>query len=213
MKGTDMGYLGLDFIILSIVLLLSISFVLYYFRIEIKRIFYKEAFYDVFIIELMEILKTNYSYIHFNLNIIEDSKSQSNPIARKYIILDDIIKQFSKVELDKTRYPKSTPPNLHWNGYTFNSEPNKKKLPIDWKQRKNALLTRDAQRCFRCGNNINLSNTQIHLIKSLETGGKYFLENLLPICNDCNKILTLSFPNEKIKFLDIKEKLYSLIKK
>ncbi len=207
-----MRYLGLDFIILSVALLIFISFFVYYFRNEIKKLFYKDTEYDIFINELKEYLIVHYTYISFNLDIIENSKSELNPNTRKYIIIDDIVNQFAKIELDNTRYPKSTPNNLHWDGYTFNCEPNKKKLPIDWKLRKNALLTRENQKCFRCGNSINLNNTQIYLIKSLENGGKYFLENLIPICNDCNKILTLPSSNRNIKSLNIKDNLYHLVK-
>ena len=72
-----------------------------------------------------------------------------NPDTRKYLIIDNIIKQYLNLQLDKTKFPKGMPKNLHWSGYAFHSEPNKNKLPPDLIKRKNALLIRENKKCFR----------------------------------------------------------------
>jgi len=48
------------------------------------------------------------------------------------------------------------------------------------------------------------------MIRSLEDGGKYYLENLIPVCKDCEKILSKN--SKKMKYLNIKDDLYSLVK-
>ena len=202
-----MFFLGLDFIISSIIWLMIVFIFAFIFRKHLKKFFYKDISFDVFYKNLKDFLKENYPSIEFDFEIFETSKSEPNPTARKYLILDNIINQYSSLKLDSSKYPTSASPSLQWNNYTFNSEPNRDKLPIDWAQRKNALLIRDEKKCFRCSKHIDLSTVQIHMIRPLKSGGKYFLENLVPLCRDCDKILT-----NKVKHLDIKENLYALVK-
>jgi len=201
------AFLGLDFIVSSLIWLLVVILFVFIFRKHLKKFFYKDVYFDVFYKNLKDFLVENYPQTEFNFSIIETSKSEPNPNARKYLILDDIINQYISLKLDSSKYPKTSPQNLQWSSYIFNSEPNRDKLPTDWVQRKNALLIRDEKRCFRCSTKIDLNTIQIHMIRTLENGGKYFLENLIPICKDCDKIV-----NKKIKHLDIKENLYTLVK-
>jgi 5-methylcytosine-specific restriction endonuclease McrA len=77
-------------------------------------------------------------------------------------------------------------------------------------QRKNALLIRDNKKCFRCSKHIDINHTNIYMIRSLKDGGKYYLENLIPVCKDCEKILSKN--SKKMNYLDIKENLYNLVK-
>ena len=112
-----------------------------------------------------------------------------------------------KLELDKEKFPKPISKELQWGSYTFNCEPNKDKLPKDWMQRKSALLIRDKKKCFRCSKKLDINSVHVHMIRALEEGGKYYLENLLPVCRDCEKILT-----KRVKSLDIKDQLYDLVK-
>ncbi len=202
-----MVFLGLDFIVSSLIWLFVILLFVFLFRKHIKEFFYKDISFDIFFKELKQHLEQKYPELRFDFSIIETSKSELNPNARKYLILDDIINQYVAIKLDPSKYPKTSPQSLQWGSYIFNSEPHRGKLPPDWAQRKNALLIRDNKKCFRCSTLINLNDIQIHMIKSVENGGKYFFENLIPLCKDCDKIL-----NNKIKHLDIKEDLYSLVK-
>ena len=202
-----MAFLGLDFVISSIIWLFVVILFIFLFRKHLKKFFYKDISLDVFYRDLKNFLSQNYPKVKFNYKIIETSKSEPNPTARKYLILDDIINQYTSLKLDSSKYPTTSPQSLQWSSYIFNSEPNRNKLPSDWAQRKNALLIRDSKSCFRCSTQINLNTIEIHMIRSLENGGKYFLENLIPVCKDCDKIL-----NKKVKHLDIKDNLYSLVK-
>ncbi len=202
-----MAFLGIDFIVSSIMWLLVVILFAFVFRKHLKKFFYKDISFDIFYKNLRSYLLETYPEVKFDFSIIETSKSEPNPNARKYIILDDIINQYSSLKLDSSKYPSVSPQNLQWSSYIFNSEPNKDKIPKDWVKRKNALLIRDNKKCFRCSTKVDLNTIQIHMIRSLEKGGKYFLENLIPMCKDCDKIL-----NKKIKHLDIKENLYELVK-
>ncbi|MEA3498987.1 MAG: hypothetical protein U9R16_08010 [Campylobacterota bacterium] len=205
-----MAFLGLDFIISSLIWLIFISLFLFIFREKIKMFFYKEGTFDIFIYNLKEYLKKTYPDLKFDFSIIENSLNEPNPNARKYQILDDIINQYTNIKLNSSKYPQATPQKLQWGSYIFNSEPNRDKLPKDWVQRKNALLIRDNKRCFRCSKVLDLNSIQIYMIRDLTKGGKYFLENLLPMCKDCDKILNKD--NQKVNHLDIKHALYDLIK-
>ena len=202
-----MAFLGLNFIISSLIWLFIISVFIFVFKKHFKQFFYKDISFTVFYKDLKSFLKQNYPEIEFDFSIIETSKSEPNPNARKYLILDNIINQYCYLKLDSSKYPSSSSHSLQWSSYIFNSKPNRKKLPVDWVQRKNALLIRDEKKCFRCSTQINLNTIHIHMIRPLENGGKYFLENLIPLCKDCDRIL-----NKKVKYLDIKENLYNLVK-
>jgi hypothetical protein len=205
-----MAFLGLDFIISSLIWMIVIFVSVILFRKQIKKFFYKEVSFDIFNNNLIIYLNDTYPSIVFDFLIMQTSQSEPNPNTRKYLIVDNIITQYMKLELNKNNYPSGTEQSLQWGSYIFNSEPNKNKLPSDWVQRKNALLTRDHQKCFRCSKSININLTQIHMIRSLENGGKYFLENLIPVCYDCKKILDKD--TKKLKHLDIKENLYDFVK-
>ena len=84
----------------------------------------------------------------------------------------------------------------------------KNKLPTDWIQRKNALFLRDNRKCFRCSTYIDMNTMYPKLLRSLKDGGKYHLENLIPLCSDCDKLL--SDDPKKQSFLNIKDNLYEI---
>ncbi|MEA3512119.1 MAG: HNH endonuclease signature motif containing protein [Campylobacterota bacterium] len=201
-----MYFLGLDFIISSLIWLIVIVAFVFTFRKVIFKRFYKHETLDIFLGKLKGYLKKTYPDITFNFSIIKESLEEPNPNLRKYIIADDIINQFYSLKLDKIKFPKSTPQKLHWSSYIFNSEPNKNKLPSDLSKRVNALLLRDNKKCFRCSKHIDMYTANIYMIRKLEDGGKYYLENLLPLCKDCDKIL-----NNKSTTLNIKDELYDII--
>ena len=109
------------------------------------------------------------------------------------------------LKIDSDKLPKTTPQDLQWSSYIFNCEPNRNKLPPDWMQRKNALLIRNHKQCIRCSKHIDINAIEIYMIRPLIKGGKYFLENLLPVCKDCDRIL--SKDSKKMNHLDIKDNL------
>ena len=204
-----MYFLGLDFIISSIIWISVVMVFAFVFRKQLTSFFYKNNSFDIFISKLKIFLEKNYPEIEFDYSIIKQSKSEQNYDARKYIIVSDIIDQFTKIKIDSNKLPNATTQNLQWGSYIFNSEPNKNKLPSDWAQRKNALLIRDNKKCIRCSKHIDMSSIEIYMIRSLLKGGKYFLENLLPVCKDCDKILSKDSKN--MNHLDIKNDLNDIV--
>lgn len=199
--------LGWDFVFSSSLWLSIIFSLIFIFREPIKKLIYGKRGFNLFLSKLKTYLEKTYPDIKFDYSIIEKSKNESNPDTRVYLIVDDIIDQYMKLELKKEKFPKPITKDLQWGSYTFNCEPNRDKLPKDWMQRKNALLLRDNKKCFRCSKKVDINSVQVHMIRSLNEGGKYYLENLLPVCKDCEKILT-----NKVKNLDIKDALNDIAK-
>lgn len=185
-----MYFLGTDYVVSSIIWLTVVGIFVFAFRKKIFKRFYEDEPFTEFLYYLKEYLEKNFPKLKFDLSIIEKSESEPNPDTRKMIIISDIITQFTNLKLDKSKLPTVTPPSLHqWDGYVFNCEPNRQKLPPDWIKRKNALLQRDHKLCFRCTKSIDMGTMDIHMLRSLNEGGKYYLENLIPVCKDCKKIL------------------------
>ena len=204
-----MYFLGTDYVVSSLIWLTLVGIFVFAFRKKIFKRFYKEDNLEEFINSVQIYLKKNYPELKFDLSIVQASESEPNPETRKFMITSDIVTQFSNLKLDKTKFPKNTPPSLHnWNGYVFNCEPNKQKLPPDWAKRKIALLQRDNKKCLRCTKTIDFKDADIHMIRSLSEGGKYFLENLIPVCRDCKKLLEND--PKKSKSLKLKEDLENI---
>ena len=204
-----MYFLGTDYIVSSLLWLLIIFIFVFTFRKQIKKLFYPKTTLDLFLSKLKIYLEKTYPDIKFNYDIVENSKSEKNPELRKYLIADEMIDQYKRIKIDQSKYPKTTAKELQWNSYVFNCEPNKDKLPTDWMQRKNALFLRDHKKCFRCSTYVDLNTLYPKMIRSLKDGGKYYLENLIPLCSDCDKLLSDN-PN-KSSFLNIKDKLYEIV--
>jgi len=204
-----MYFLGTDYIVSSLLWLLAIFAFVFTFRKHIMKLFYPKTTLDLFLSKLKTHLSKTYPDIKFDFTIIEISKSEKNPELRKYMIADDMIDQFHRIKIDKERYPKTTPQELQWSSYVFNSEPHRDKLPKDWAQRKNALFLREHRKCFRCSTYIDLSSLYPKLIRPLKDGGKYYLENMIPLCSDCDKLL--SDNPKKSSFLNIKDTLYEIV--
>lgn len=204
-----MYFLGTDYVVSSIVWLTIIFSLVFTFRKPIMQLLYPQTSLDLFIAKLKHYLKENYPERKFDLSIIEASKIEKNPDARKYIIIGDILEQYKKIKLDKNSFPQSTPTSLRWDGYVFNCEPDRDKLPPDWVKRKNALIIRDHKKCIRCSKKVTLSTISIHLIRPISNGGKYYLENLISVCKDCEKIL--SNDPKKIANLHIKDDLDNIV--
>jgi hypothetical protein len=207
-----MYFLGTDYVVSSIIWLTLVGVFVFAFRKKIFKRLYPDDPLEPFIESVEEYLKKNYPKVNFDLSIIEKSESEPNPDTRKLAITSDIVSQFINIKLDKSKFPKVTPPELHkWDGYVFNCEPHKQKLPPDWAKRKAALLQRDHKLCLRCTKSIDMNSIDIHMIRSLKEGGKYYLENLIPVCKDCKKLLAND--PKKSKNLQIKEDLEDLVLK
>lgn len=200
-----MHFLGLDYIISSIIWLLILFSIIFVFRERIKNYLYPQVSLDLFLTKLKLYLHENHPKIAFDFMIVEETKNEKNPDIRKFAIIGNILEQYKKHPLNPNDYPQATPPSLRWDSYVFNCEPNKDKLPPDWEKRKNALIIRDKKSCLRCGKKVTQFTIAVHLIRPVNNGGKYHLENLLSLCKDCEKIL--SKDPKKMANLQIKEDL------
>lgn len=205
-----MYFLGTEYIVSSLLWLSVIAAFVFAFRKPIMKLFYKKVTLDLFINKLHLYLAKTYPDIKFDYSIIEQSKEEQNPELRKFIIVDHIINQFKSIQIKTEKYHKNTPKDLQWSSYLFNCEPNKDKLPKDWMQRKNALFVRDHRKCFRCSTYIDIQTMHPKMIIPLKDGGKYYLENLIPLCADCDKLLS-DDSKKKNGFLNIKDKLYHIV--
>ena len=204
-----MIYLGYDFIISSLLWLFGISIFVFAFRKHILKILYPHTTFDLFLSKLKIYLDKTYPLVKFDLSIIEQSKHDKNPNSRPFTIIDNILKQFKDLKIEESKLPKSTPQSLQWSGYIFNCEPNRDKLPPDWVKRKNALIIRDHKKCLRCSKTVTLNSIKIHMIRSLENGGKYHLENLIAVCKDCEVILNND--TKRLHQLTIKDELNLIV--
>ncbi|MCK5293922.1 MAG: HNH endonuclease [Arcobacteraceae bacterium] len=207
-----MNFLGNDFIISSSIWLIVVFTFIFTFRKKIFSFYYKESDFDKFVTLLKEYLDETYPKINFNFHFVETLEDEPNPDAKKYALIDNIINQYITLELNST-HNKSIPTNKLWGSYTFNSKPNKTKLPEDWLQRKALIFERDEKTCQRCSKKTTIQESDIFMLTPLEKGGQYYFENLLLVCIDCMKIENHKRDTSlNLKYLDIKDELYSLVK-
>ncbi len=201
------SFWGLDFIISATILIVVAFTILYIYRDKIRRFFYKETNFDLFIKKLKGYLLTNHPKINFDFRIIENSQSEQNPLARCYIIIDNIINQFTNKDIKINGSNKAITQNNLWDSYTFNAKPIGNKLPDDWAKRKLIVAQRDKNICQRCGAYTKPETTHLFLVKSIKDGGQFYLENLVIICKNCHRVTT----NKDLKYLDIRDNLNSLV--
>jgi len=179
---------------------------LYYFREKIFRFYYKKFDVNTILQNIKNYLETNHPFIEFNFEILNKSKTEQNPEIRIAMVIDNLVSQFINAKFDTTKLSLNISQDKLWDSYTFNSTPVKSKLPNDWAKRKVVALQRDNNTCQRCGINLKADKAKLHIIHPIKDGGKYYLDNLVILCNDCDKISSKANTN----YLDIKEKLYDL---
>jgi hypothetical protein len=204
-----MYFLGTDYVVSSILWLVAIGFFVYTVKDPVLRYFNNKGNFQEFENDIKQYLKETYPDVKFDYTIIDTTKNEPSEELRKNMIIDDIVTQFKKLTLNKSKFPKATNAAKLWSSYTFNCEPNKNKLPPDMPQRINALLTREKQKCFRCSKKLKISTAHFYMLVGLEKGGKYQLENLVSICIDCKKILN-NDPS-KTGALKIQDDLYEIL--
>ncbi len=203
-----MAFLGKDFIVSSIILIIVIFTLLYIFRKKVFKSHYKETDFDLFVKHVKEYLKTNHPKIKFNYKIIESSASEPNPQTRCYTIIDNLVDQFINADIDISLTPRAISQSQLWDSYTFNAKPIGTKLPDDWTKRKMVVLQRDHNICQRCGFVTKPENAHLFLLQSIKEGGQFYLENLIIICKDCQRVTT----KKDLKYLNIKDELANFIK-
>ena len=168
---------------------------------------------DLFLRQLDEKLKTTYPKLKFDFRYLDKIQDEPNPDAKKYALIDNIINQYEALEFNPKSSMKSIPQNMLWSSYAFNSKNVKNKLPEDWLLRKNAIYERDEKTCQKCSKKMQAKDSDILFVKPLEKGGDFYLENMILVCNDCAKIEKYKLDKtQPIKFLEIREDLYKLVK-
>ncbi len=204
-------FLGADFSISSMLLISLVVGTLFTFRRKIFFFLYKETDIDLFLKTLDEKLKTTYPKLTFDFRYLEKIKDEPNPDAKKYALIDNIINQYEAISYTPIHSKKLISANMLWSSYAFNSKNTNNKLPEDWLLRKNAIFERDEKTCQKCSKKMALKDSDILFIKPLEKGGDFYVENMLLVCNDCAKIEKYKLDKtQSLKFLDIREDLYSL---
>ncbi|MCK5111269.1 MAG: HNH endonuclease [Arcobacteraceae bacterium] len=202
-----MAFLGNDFIISSTILIVVIFSFLYIYRKKIFKAYYQEIDFDLFEKQIKEYLQTNHPKINFNYKIINSSQNELNPKTRCYTIIDNLVEQFINTDIDTNFTPRPISQNQLWDSYTFNAKPIGTKLPDDWAKRKMVVAVRDNNICQRCGIHTKPENIHLFLLKSIKDGGQFYLENLIIICKDCQKVTT----KKDLKYLNIKDELNSFV--
>jgi len=207
------NFLGADFSISSLIVLIAMFAFVFTFRKKIFFFFYKETDMELFLKQLDEKLKTTYPKIKFDFKYLDKIQDEPNPDAKKYALIDNIVNQYESLEFIAKNSTKSIPSNMLWSSYAFNSKNVRNRLPEDWLLRKNAIYERDEKTCQKCSKKLLPKDSDILFVKPLEKGGDFYLENMILVCTDCAKIEKYKLDRtQSLKFLEIREDLYSLVK-
>jgi hypothetical protein len=207
------NFLGADFSISSAILFIALFAFVFAFRKKIFFFIYKETDMELFLKQLDEKLKTTYPKITFDFKYLEKIENEPNPDAKKYALIDNIVNQYEALEFTAKNSNKSISANMLWSSYAFNSKNIKNRLPEDWLLRKNAIYERDEKTCQKCSKKLLPKDSDILFVKPLEKGGDFYLENMILVCSDCAKIEKYKLDKtQSLKFLEIREDLYSLVK-
>lgn len=201
--------LGIDFIIYSLIAL-SLLIPLYIYREKLFTFLYKPSDFETFLTEIKKHLNFNHPRIYIDYSIVERTKNEENPKTRQILVVENILNQFCEFEMLITTQTPMDKEHL-WQTYENDSLPNKDKLPKDWLRRKDTAWKRDKCQCKRCGMKIQMNNTQVYLIKAIQSGGTYHFENILTVCNDCNRILNTNDLGKTVKSLEVTEALMNKV--
>jgi hypothetical protein len=202
-----MHFLGNDFILLSILLLIVIFFLVFLYKDKIFNKNYNYLDGDDFKNEIINYLSITYPKFKFDFSILDVKIKNENTLTTQYSHIDNLINQYINNRPFSKKLLKPIQTDNLWSEYAFYSKPNKDKLPPDWLKRKKVAYERDNCSCVRCSKNIAMKDSVLYIVTPIEDGGQYYLENLATLCSDCNKIL-----NQKTNTLKIKDELYEFVK-
>jgi hypothetical protein len=205
-----MTFYGTDFILTSLVWLTLVFLFIFMVRKKIFKRKFNDGELDKFIKSIQTYLKETYPNFEFNFKILSTLENIENPNEKKYLICDDIVTQYTN-KLFTPKLQSQIAINEMWGTYVFDSKPNKDKIPKDWLKRKLAVMNRDKKICLRCSKKSSSKDSQIFLILPIKDGGQYFIENMVLLCEDCNKIENQKRDDKKINFLHLKDELYNFV--
>ena len=201
--------LGTDFVIYSL-LALSLLFPVYHYRNRIFKFLYKPSDFETFLTEIKKHMNINHPRIKMDYSIVEKTENEENPKTRQILVVENFLNQFCEFEMFISTQTPVDKEHL-WQTYENDSLPKKDKLPKDWLRRKDTAWKRDNCQCKRCGMKIQMNDTQVYFIKEITNGGTYHFENILTVCNDCNKILNTNDLGKTAKSLDISDLLMNKV--
>lgn len=200
--------LGNDFILFSTIIILTLL-PLYIYRKKVFKFFYDKDDLISFLKDFKNHTQLIFPKIKFDFSKIDFSDKSIKPEIHKILAIEYILNQYIDF-----KYIKKTQINvkkeLLWGSYEIESNPKKGSIPKDLSKRKELTLSREKQKCNRCGKGIKIDSSMLLLIKPIEDGGTYHFENLTVVCSDCYKIENSKNPSKILKDLIIYE---TLIKK
>lgn len=170
-----------------VILLIVIGIVFFFFRRKHQAQKHASAYLDFLISEIKIHIKNTYPNISIDYAKIENTKSKNKLLSDDILIVEDIVLQFATQNIDIQ--PKYIPKDELWSSYEELSTPIHGKIPKDFIKRKELAFIKNNGECTRCGKKLKITDTRIHLLKSLEKKGTYHFENIFIVCNDCNRIL------------------------
>lgn len=196
----EIVYIAVALIIISLLLLMAFLF---------KRKTKKQQINSVNKKDLVKYLLKNYPKINFDVSSLgktdfDDFENQ------KIAVVEDLVTQFANIPVNFPNSASSIDHDLIWEAYQINSKPPKGKTPPDLSRRKEATLFRDKHTCQRCSFNLSKENMRIYFLRDIEDGGDYSFENMISVCNDCNRILHSNEIKKTIHELDLTEKLFTI---
>lgn len=203
--------LGNDFIILGFILILCLL-PLYIYREKIFSIKYKkDDNFELFLNDLKLYMSNHHPKIKFDYSIVKKTENEKNPKLRKAIIIENIVEQFFNFSYSK-KTQKSVDKEKIWTSYDEKSISNSK-FPNDWIQRKELAYIRENKCCNRCGDVIiNVNEASTSFVKDIKDGGGYNFENIIILCSDCNKILTITNEKNALHSLVLNDKLLAFVR-
>lgn len=197
--------LGLDYIFISSIIILSLI-PLYIYREKVFKFLYDKDDLKSFLKDFRNYTQILFPKIKFDFTKIDISDKSLSPDVQKVLIIENILIQYIEY-----KYIKKTQINIKkellWGSYELDSIPKKSSTPKDLAKRKELTLSREEQKCNRCGKTIKTNSSMLLLIKPIENEGTYHFENLTVVCNDCYRIINNSNPSKILKDLVIYELL------
>lgn len=191
--------LGIDYSILASII--TISFLpLYIYRKKVFKFLYKNDL-SIFFHDLKTYINESYPKINFDYSKIDFKDTKIEPNQHKILIIEEVLNQYIN-----HNYIKKTQTNIKkellWTSYEIDSEP-KKQAPKDLAKRKELVISRDHNKCNRCGKSIKINTSMLVLIKNIDKGGTYHFENLTILCNDCYRLENSKNPTNILRELNI----------
>lgn len=201
--------LGYEFILASIAMFLMLL-PLYIYVKKRKNNLFEKSDLDHFKHEVEIYFTNRHPFVELDYSVFETSKEQATTDdMEEVMVIEDLVSQFIQMPYALKTQP-SVGKELQWATYEENSFVKKDKIPKDLSQRKELVYRRDLQTCKRCGQKLKPTDAYLGMIKKIEDGGTYHLENLVTFCVDCNRIVKSDEPSKLASSLKIYDDLIHL---